>query len=399
MLGIDQRHLSQSVLLEETGNPLVIRAVVTFVFLLLLAFVAWASVARVDEVAMAAGEIQPKVKLQQVQSFDGGIVAEILVKDGMPVEKGQVVMRLDTFAMRSELREAQAERDSLLAQQARLQALLEKQLPAGRAKRLPPAPQPAAAPRDLGNGRLIFANPYVQDLTNRGKRLALKREAIQKELDVKAALSAKHYYPEVGLLSLQRDLGEVGADIAEINEKLVTEYTRIGNEQITVDEKIKRLEEKLRLAEIHAPAAGVVHGLKAHTVGGVIGKGEEIMDIVPQDSPLEAVVKIVPRDIGHVRAGQQTKLRFTAYDFSRYGVAYGTLHDISASAFLDKDGATPYHQGLVALQNNYVGPMAGRNPILPGMTLQADIVTGSKTVLEYLLKPIYASAKQVFRER
>jgi HlyD family secretion protein/adhesin transport system membrane fusion protein len=397
MLGIEQRHLSQSILLEETGNPLVIRAVILFVFFLLLAFVGWASVARVDEVAMAGGEIQPKVKLQQVQSFDGGIVAEILVKDGTPVEKGQVVMRLDTFAMRSELREAQAERDSLQAQQSRLQTLLEKQLPAGRAKRLPQTA--ATAPQNLDNGRLIFANPYVQDLTNRGKRLALKREAIQKELDVKAALAAKRYYPEVSLLSLQRDLGEVDADIAEINEKLVTEYTRIGNEQITVEEKIKRLEEKLRLAEIHAPAAGVVHGLKAHTVGGVIGKGEEIMDIVPADSPLEAVVKISPRDIGHVRVGQPTKLRFTAYDFSRYGVAYGTLRDISASAFLDKDGATPYHQGLVALQSSYVGPVAGRNPILPGMTLQADIVTGSKTVLEYLLKPIYASAKQVFRER
>lgn len=330
MLGIGRRHLSQSILLEETGNPLVIRAVTAFVFLLVLIFICWASVAQVDEVAVASGEIQPVIKLQQVQSFDGGTVAEILVRDGAAVEKDQVVMRLDSFAMQSELREALSQRESLLAQQSRLQALLEKQVPGSESGHEKPSLTLATA--ETGDGRVIFANPLVQELTNRGKRLAMKRQAIQKELDMKTSLLSKHYVPLVNLLPLRRDLGEVEGDIAEVNEKLVTEYTRIGNEQVKLEESIKRIEEKLRKAEIRAPTEGVVHGLKAHTIGGSIGKGEAIMEIVPKDSPLEAVVKIVPRDIGHVRIGQPVKLRFTAYDFSRYGVGFGELRDISASA-------------------------------------------------------------------
>ncbi|TAN48650.1 MAG: HlyD family efflux transporter periplasmic adaptor subunit, partial [Methylococcaceae bacterium] len=251
----------------------------------------------------------------------------------------------------------------------------------------------------ITNSRVAFADRQLQELTNRGKRLALKRQTIQQELDMITGLVSKHYLPQINLLSLRREVSEVDADMAEINEKLVSEYTRIGNEQVSLEEKSKRLQEKLRLAEIRAPMAGVVHNLKPHTLGGVIGKGEQIMEIVPVHSPLEAVVKIVPRDIGHVHVGQQAKLRFTAYDFSRYGVGYGVLKDISASALLDKDGITPYHQGIISLDQPYVGPVAGRNPILPGMTMQADIITGSKTVLQYLLKPIYASSKQVFRER
>lgn len=398
MLGIDHHHLSQSILLEETGNPLVIRAVVAFIFLLLLAFIGWAAVARVDEVAVASGEIQPTIKLQQVQSLDGGTIAEILVKDGSLVSKDQVVMRLDTFTMRSEWREAVSEKESLSAQQSRLQDLLEKQVPGSQ----PSQHAPAAAPppvAGMADSRVVFADRRVQELTNRGKRLTLKRQAIQQELEIKTGLIAKHYLPQIERLDLQRALSEVDADMAEINEKLVSEYTRIGNEQVSLEEKIKRLEEKLRLAEIRAPMAGVVQNLKPHTLGGVIGKGDEIMEIVPANSTLEAVVKIIPRDIGHVHVGQQAKLRFTAYDFSRYGVGFGVLKDISASALLDKDGVTPYHQGIISLEKPQVGPVAGRNPILPGMTMQADIITGSKTVLEYLLKPIYASSKQVFRER
>jgi len=394
MLGIDHRHLSQSILLEETGNPLVIRAVVVFSFLLVLIFIGWANIAQVDEVAIATGEIQPAVKLQQVQNFDGGTIIDIMVKDGDKVQKNQVVLRLDTFVLHSELREAQAEHDSLLAQQKRLRALLNGQSPAllngSKAELLRNA--------FSAGGHLIEANPIIQDVTNRGKRLQEKKRAIEQELAMKSGLVGKGYIPKINILTLQRDLGEVNAEIAEINEKVVNEYTRTDNELKRIAERINRTEEKLRLADIRAPVAGVIHGLKTHTVGGVIGRGDEIMNIVPADSPLEAVIKIVPRDIGHVYIGQQVKLRFTAYDFSRYGMLYGALKEISATALLDKDG-TPYHQGLVKLLADHLGKTPGHNPIIAGMTVQADIVTGDKTILQYLLKPIYASAKQVFRER
>ena len=392
MLGIDHRHLSQSILLEETGNPLIIRLVVGFCFFLVFLFVSWAHVTKIDEVAVAAGDIQPSIKIQQIQNFEGGIVSEILVKEGSSVQKNDVVLRLDSFVAQSELREALTTLDSLSAQQSRLRALLSGHLP--QQKNTLPAEGASSKSQDY----TIEANTLIHSLTDKELRLKAKRLTLQKELDVNQQLAKKGYVPKLTVLSLERSLSEVDAEIAEVNERTVNEYTRTGNDRIKTEEQINRLREKIRNSEVRAPTSGIIHKLKVNTIGGVIARGDEIMDIVPLDATLEALIKIKPQDIGHVHVGQPVKLRFTSYDFSRYGKVAGTLKDLSAAALLDKDG-TPYHQGIVSLSQNYVGNTPGKNPIIVGMTVQADIITGSKTVLQYLLKPIYASSKQVFKER
>lgn len=393
MLGIDHRHLSQSVLLEETGNPLIIRIVVGFCFFLVFLFVSWANVTHIDEVAMATGEIQPNMKLQQIQNFEGGVVTQILVKEGDFVEKNAVVLRLNTFTYQSELREAESTIESLRAQQSRLRTLLGGQLP--KHKNASDSEKGLAI---KGQDYSIEANSVIQDLTDKERRLEMKRQTVKKELEMNSELAQKGYVPQVTVLNLQRNLSDVDAEIAEVNGRTVSEYTRTGNDRIKTEEKINRLREQIRNADVRAPATGIIHKLKVNTIGGVISRGDEIMEIVPQDATLEAMIKIKPKDIGHVHVGQQVKVRFTTYDFSRYGKILGELKDLSAAALLDKDG-TPYHQGLVKLSQNYVGNTPGKNEIIVGMTVQADIVTGNKTVLEYLLKPIYASAKQVFKER
>jgi membrane fusion protein, adhesin transport system len=135
-----------------------------------------------------------------------------------------------------------------------------------------------------------------------------------------------------------------------------------------------------------------------HTVGGVIPPGAIITEIVPLDKELVVEAKIQPRDVGHVRIGQPVTVKVTTYDFSRYGGITGELKDVSASTFLDEQGE-PYYKGIVELDRNYVGKDPMHNRVMPGMTVQADIKTGKKTLFSYLLKPVYSSVSTAFRER
>ncbi len=229
MLGIDHRHLSQSILLEETGNPLIIRLVVGFCFFLVFLFVSWAHVTKIDEVAVAAGDIQPSIKIQQIQNFEGGIVSEILVKEGSSVQKNDVVLRLDSFVAQSELREALTTLDSLSAQQSRLRALLSGHLP--QQKNTLPAEGASSKSQDY----TIEANTLIHSLTDKELRLKAKRLTLQKELDVNQQLAKKGYVPKLTVLSLERSLSEVDAEIAEVNERTVNEYTRTGNDRIKTE--------------------------------------------------------------------------------------------------------------------------------------------------------------------
>ncbi len=149
-------------------------------------------------------------------------------------------------------------------------------------------------------------------------------------------------------------------------------------------EVVKRDRNSLYGLEIKAPVEGFIHGLTKHTIGGVITSGSTILEIVPQNRRLEGEIQISSKDIGHVRVGQVVVLKFTTYDFARYGGLEGTLKDISATTVLDEAGE-PYYKGLVRLNRDYLGDNPNSQKVLPGLTLQADIITGQKTVLEYLL--------------
>lgn len=149
---------------------------------------------------------------------------------------------------------------------------------------------------------------------------------------------------------------------------------------------------------MRSPVRGIVKGLKLHTVGGVVAPGEVLLEIVPMDEELIVETRISPYDIGHVQVNQPAKVKVIAYDFARYGAISGVLKSISASTFRDDDGV-PFYKGIIDLDKNHLGDDPDTNLVLPGMTVQADINTGEKSILQYLLKPIYVSASQAFRER
>ncbi|MBF0214090.1 MAG: HlyD family type I secretion periplasmic adaptor subunit, partial [Magnetococcales bacterium] len=169
-------------------------------------------------------------------------------------------------------------------------------------------------------------------------------------------------------------------------------------EQAQVDEQIARLENRVARLVITAPVRGVIQEMGTSTLKGVIPPGGLVAKIIPLGDTLDAEIRITTRDIGHVKVGQPVTIKVLTYDYARYGTIAGEMRSISPDAFMD-DKQQPYFKGLVRLSAHHLGSRPGVNEILPGMTVQADIHTGSKTLMAYLLKPIYASINEAFRER
>ncbi len=197
--------------------------------------------------------------------------------------------------------------------------------------------------------------------------------------------------------------------IAEAREKLVQLDSELRSDALAeMGEVSAELAQLRRLAgkakdrvarlEIRSPVRGVVKNLVPNTIGGVIAPGSEVAEIVPLDEELIAEVRIGPPDVGSVTRGQPVSVNVSAYDFYRYGGIDGTLDRVSASTFQDDDGSL-YYKGMITLEASHVGQGERANPILPGMTIEANINTGERTLLEYLIKPIYRSVSNAFDKR
>ena len=181
-------------------------------------------------------------------------------------------------------------------------------------------------------------------------------------------------------------------------EEAFSELGRLGGEIAQTSETLRKLKDRVARLEIHAPSRGYIKGLQFTTIGGVIAPAQVVMELVPTDDVLVAETRISTEDIGHVHLGQPVTVKVSAFDYIRYGSISGELVSISASTFVDEDGR-PYYKGRVALDSDLVGDGARAQPIIPGMTVQADIQTGERTLLQYLLKPVYVSLDQAFSER
>jgi HlyD family secretion protein/adhesin transport system membrane fusion protein len=213
---------------------------------------------------------------------------------------------------------------------------------------------------------------------------------------------------EVGEVVAQ--IGRVEYELAEVQVRLSEHDARVGSEAMNergkvlgelaqVRESLLKLEDRVKRLDIRAPVRGYVKGLRVTAADAVVtNDGKPLMEIVPVDSRLLVEARVSTRDIGHVRVNQLVKVRIDTYDFARYGAIVGTVEHLSAATFLDKDGQ-PYFRATVSLGQAYVGKPDRKLLIGPGMTVSADIVTGTKSLLAYLTKPIYASVSSGLRER
>jgi adhesin transport system membrane fusion protein len=401
----------------------------------------WAALARVDEFTVAEGRVIPSSRVQLVQNLEGGIIAEVLVKEGDAVRKGQALLRIDKVRFSAASQEGQAKYRALLARIARLQAES-----TGAAFIAPPAlarSHPALAAEEASlyasrqqalRGNLAVlqqqAGQREQELNekrSREQQLALSHALVSKELAMVSPMARQGYITQLEALRLERQANDLkgeldaarlaqprlAAALREAREKIdesTAQFRADARKELSVARAEQEalaaanteLEDRLRRTDVAAPVAGVVKQLKVHSVGGVIQPGMELMEIVPQDDALLVEARVRPADIAFLKVGQEAMVKLSAYDFAIYGGFPGTLEKIGADTLVpDKPGekAESYYQVQIRTRGNT--PTGADKPltILPGMVATADIRTGERTVLHYLLKPIVKVRDAMLRER
>jgi HlyD family secretion protein/adhesin transport system membrane fusion protein len=429
-------YLAQSILLEEAGTPRLVRFGMIAVIVVVSAFLGWSSITRIDEVARSQGAIIPSGRIQAIQHLEGGIISEILIEEGTEVAAGQPLLRLDSVQAQAEMMNYKARRASLVLTLARLRALAEDgevtfpevdegyghmvadqraiflgQVGAHEARRAVLREQVATLEREIdalqseiGTARdnLAIVTEELKmrrKLTDKG--LSSKLRMLESELQVSNAdgsVKQKQAEQRTARQSLAEARRRIVKLEAEKRETALSQMVKVIESLAQTEETLARLEDRVARLEVRAPVGGLVKGLRVNTVGGVIEPGQILMEVVPVDRELIAEVRIDVRDIGHVRPGLPAVMKFTSYDFARYGSVRGELRSISASTFADENGQ-PFYKGFVQLAKAYVGDDPSRFMLTPGMTLQAEIQTGNKSLLQYLLKPIYRSLEAGFGER
>jgi len=405
------------------------------VLALLILLLIWAALASVDEVARGQGRVVPSSHVQVVQSLDGGVVSAIMTREGDVVEKGQLLLRIDSTRFASSLQENVSQVVALQAKAARLRALAENRafvLPENLAKNHPNLAYEERALYLTRRQELLSNVAIAQDqmeqraqelneIISRRNQAAESYTLTQRELAMTRDLSGSGAVSEVEILRLQRDaarfLGERDSANAQISrlQSAVSEAQRKRHEiELTFRNQARielsdiqgklqgmqagtsALQDKVDRTEVRAPMRGTISRLLVTTVGGVIQPAKDLVEIVPLDDNLLLEARILPRDIAFLRPGQKAVVRFTAYDFSIYGGLEATLEHIAADTVTDDKG-NAFYVVHVRTRQSWVG--SHRQPILPGMVADVDILTGRRTVLSYLLKPVLRARNYALSER
>lgn len=403
--------------------------------LCVLVLLIWASLGYIDEVVRGQGKVVPSRQVQVVQSLDGGVVEEILVRPGQRVDAGQVLLRLDPTRSTASLGENKAETLALKAKAARLEALATGEPFKAPDDVLKQAPNVVEMERRVWESKtqeLQTAVNIARDQFNQRQQelretMANRDQAASscsltsEELRVTKPLLSSGAVSEVDLLRLQRDvarfcgeakaagaqIGRIQAAIQEAERKVQeselnarnlarVELSETRGKLSSLEQGQLALQDRVKLAEVRSPVRGTVNNLMANTVGGVVQPGKDILDIVPMDDTLLLEVQINPKDIGFLHFGQKAEVKFTAYDFAIYGGLAGKVEQIGANTITDEKGNSFY---IVKVRTDRAHVGDDSRPIIPGMQAEVHILTGQRTLMQYLLKPILRAKANAFTER
>jgi adhesin transport system membrane fusion protein len=365
--------------------------------LILVAGITWSALAKVDEIIRAEGRIVPDGREQVIASLDSGILRELYVSEGMAVEAGQDLVQLDPTRVESQQNESQAKRLALMAQVARLQAEAY-----GRALKLPAevqaAPKIAAAEAEAFDARRRLLDEAVSSI-HRNQML------LQKETQIAQEMASKGLMSDVEVMRLSRQVNELQQQRAErisrFRQEASSELVRVQNELALQDEQMVVRQDAMTRTVLKSPVKGVVKTIKLSTVGGVVTSGATIMEIAPVGPRVLVEVRIKPKDIGFIQTGQVAEIKLNGYDFNIYGGLEGKVSFISPDAMSsdnDKSGEGGYYRVVVAAERNNLRSKGKPLPVIPGMTAQAEVKTGERSVLSYLLRPMMKS-REALRER
>lgn len=357
------------------------RLILWGIMLFIVCIVGWTSIAEIDEVTRGEGKVIPSRQIQVLQNLEGGIVSEIQVREGDVVEMGQVLIKLDNTQFAAALREGETHCMEHRAKAARLEAeaLLQEFLP----------------PLDVQQLYPQFVQREYELYKARKDQFQRQEASLERELEMMRPLVKQGAVSEIEVLRLERNLNELRDDYCtgsrkELNDLLV-EISRL-------QESNQILRDKLKRTSITAPLKGVVKQIMVNTIGGVIKPGMDLIELVPLDDSLLVEARVKPADIAFIHPGQEVMVKITAYDFAIYGGLKGRLENISADTISD-DNHESYYKIRVRTDKSRLGNDGNPMPIIPGMAARIDIITGKKTILQYLLKPVFRAKEKAFRER
>ncbi|ABD80554.1 HlyD family type I secretion periplasmic adaptor subunit [Saccharophagus degradans] len=425
---------ARAAVLEQSpkGGRYVLWAVVVFFVVTVL----WASWAELDEFARGEGKVIPSQYVQVVQNLEGGILAELYVREGERVARGEKLLRIDDTQFASSLREAGVTLAQWELKSMRLRAesngeafkpeikkgwpqfLVDQELAYYQSRQ-----QELAGNKEIYDQQLTQRKQELAELEARKEQLQRSYNLLNQELQMTRPLVSQGAISEVELLRLERQvndlLGELEAaqlaiprvksSLDEAKEKLASvdivfrreaqeELNKVTLELSRLQETSEALVDRVKRTMVISPVAGTVKQLLVKTIGGVIQPGMDIVEIVPSEEIMLVEARVRPADIGYLHPGQKAKVKFSAYDFSVMGGLDGEVVHISPDTIQDEDGDSFY---LVRIETSrtFIGPDGRELPIIPGMTVSVDILTGKKTILDYLLKPILKTKQLAMSER
>lgn len=430
--GLNWREEADLAIVEQ--SPLKAKKLLYTVLAILVALIVWATFAQVDELTRGEGRVVPSRQVQVIQSLDGGIVTEILVKAGDLVKVGTPLVKIDETRAVSSLKENRGQYLALLAKESRLQALANGTSfnpPVEVKKEMPQAYEQESALYISSREELSSVLSIARDqMVQREKELIevqFKKEIAEKtfesankELAANKPLLASGAVSEIDILRLERestrargDIDQARAQISRIQvaiseakrkiteseqsfrSKVRTELNDVSAKLSSLTETSVALTDKVKQSMLKSPVNGKISRIFYNTVGGVIQPGKEVMEVVPTDDNLIFETKVQIKDIAFIRPEQPAIVKLTAYDYTIYGTMDGVVESIAADSTVDDKGNAYYIVKVRTLKTS----LGEGLPIIPGMVAQVDIMTGKKSVLSYLLKPVLKAKSYAFSER
>ncbi len=429
--------LSEAILAK---SPSASKIILWLVLIAVLWAILWASWAQIDERTRADGQIIPSNRVQIVQNLEGGIISDILVKEGDTVKQGQVLVKIKNQSFSSSYGESKLKLYELKAKYLRLDAQSNDkkfEVPMDKFKNDKDMLKAVKYEKSLYNSNKAQLDESLQilkeqlkqkkseknELTSRISQLKKSYKLMENELNIMRPLVKKGLVSQVEFLQIQRQATNLKGELdsarlsmprvrSTINEtskkidetklafinKSKTELNQVASEIARISETQESLEDRVKRTDVRSPVYGTVSRLMVNTVSGVIKPGQDIVEVVPLNDALIAEVKVKPKDVAFLRTDMEAMVKLTAYDFSIYGGLKGKVINIGADTVTNKKGES-YYLVRIQTQKNHLGTKEHPLPIRAGMVVSADILTGKKTVLDYLLKPILKAKQNALSER
>ncbi len=383
----------------------------------------WSYFATLEEVTRGQGRVIASSKIQVIQNLEGGIVKEILVQTGDEVTQSQPLIKLDETQFKAELAAMQQNRAALEANITTLTAESQGSAPVFDANFTNNYPNLVARELELHQSRMLTQGESIEVLEQRLERLQAQSNAatenfglIQQEQDIVAPLVEKGVESQMELIRLKQRLNEAQSNIFQIDAEIEATNAQLKAEQSSFIEQareklqlakteynalietIPTLEDRLERTLVRASMNAVVNRLLVNTIGGVVQPGSPMVELVPIDDELVVEVEISPKDIAYVIPGQRASIKLTAFDFAKFGALDGNVTKISADSISKEDGSI-WYLCQVSVPVDTMTTLGKTIQIQTGMVAQVDIISGEKTVLQYLLQPVTKIANEAFRER